>query len=80
MFIIYGTRTLKKRKFTIKETQCPICSERGFSIMKVTKFFSLFYLPLIPYSSDKFVTCNSCNIGFEINSNEYKDLKESKDN
>lgn len=59
--IIFGTRGVKS---TIKqgEFNCPQCEEqRTYRHRKVTKFFTLYFIPLIPYgSAGEFVECTSC--------------------
>lgn len=60
-FIIFGTRGVRS---TIKEGQffCPQClSERNFKHKKVTQFFTLYFIPLIPLSNKgTYVECQTC--------------------
>ena len=60
-FIIFGTRGVRS---TIKEGQfnCPQCmSERNYKHKKVTQFFTLYFIPLIPLSNKgTYVECQSC--------------------
>ena len=60
--IIFGTRGVKS---TIKEGKfnCPQCeSEKRYKHKKVTKFFTLYFIPIIPLgSAGEFVECQSCN-------------------
>lgn len=59
--IIFGTRGVKS---TIKEGSfhCPQCEQsRPFRHRKVTKFFTLYFIPLIPLgSAGEFVECGQC--------------------
>jgi len=60
-FIIFGTRGIKSTK---KEGQflCPQCAaERPYKHKKVTRFFTLYFIPLIPLgSAGEFVECQTC--------------------
>ena len=59
--IIFGTRGVKS---TIKEGKfhCPQCaSQQAYKHKKVTKFFTLYFIPLIPLgSAGEYVECQSC--------------------
>lgn len=59
--IIFGTRGVKS---TIKEGQflCPQCaSNKNYKHKKVTKFFTLYFIPLIPLGqAGEFVECQTC--------------------
>jgi len=59
--IIFGTRGINS---TIKQGQflCPQCaSNQNFKHKKVTKFFTLYFIPLIPYgTAGEFVECQTC--------------------
>lgn len=59
--IIFGTRGVKS---TIKSGNfhCPQCeSNKTFRHRKVTKFFTLYFIPLIPLgSAGEYVECDSC--------------------
>ncbi len=59
--IIFGTRGIKS---TIKEGQflCPQCAtNKQYKHKKVTKFFTLYFIPLIPLgSAGEFVECQTC--------------------
>ena len=59
--IIFGTRGVKS---TIKQGNfnCPQCeSTQDFRHRKVTKFFTLYFIPLIPLgSAGEYVECRNC--------------------
>lgn len=59
--IIFGTRGVKS---TIKEGQflCPQCANsQNFRHRKVTRFFTLYFIPLIPLGkAGEFVECKTC--------------------
>jgi len=59
--IIFGTRGVRSTKAT-GTFNCPQCeTERGYRHRKVTQFFTLYFIPLIPLGSKgEYVECNHC--------------------
>lgn len=59
--IIFGTRGVRSTKAT-GNFNCPQCeSDRGYRHRKVTQFFTLYFIPLIPLGSKgEYVECNHC--------------------
>ena len=76
MFIVYGTKVMKKHMGTTHdEFRCAHCNNvRHYSITRVRKFFSLFWIPLIPYSSKYFVHCPVCDYGSEVKKDALENL------
>ncbi len=59
--IIFGTRGVKSTKAT-GNFNCPQCeTSRSYRHRKVTQFFTLYFIPLIPLGSKgEYVECNHC--------------------
>jgi len=59
--IIFGTRGVRSTKAT-GNFNCPQCeADRGYRHRKVTQFFTLYFIPLIPLGSKgEYVECNHC--------------------
>jgi hypothetical protein len=76
MFIVYGTRVLKKHMGTTRdEFRCAHCNNvNHYKITRVRKFFALFWIPLIPYSSKYFVHCPICDYGSEVKKDAIENL------
>jgi len=78
--IIFGTRGVKS---TIKEGQftCPQCANnQKYKHKKVTKFFTLYFIPLIPLgSAGEFVECQSCKGTFVSRVLDYDPSKNKND-
>lgn len=72
IMIIFGTRGVKS---TLKEGSflCPQCeSERHFKHKKVTRFFTLYFIPLIPIGRlGEYVECQTCKGTFVTKVLEY---------
>jgi len=64
-FIIFGTRGVRS---TVKEGKfhCPQCNtDKGYKHKKVTQFFTLYFIPLIPLGNKgEYVECQSCRNTF----------------
>ena len=64
--IIFGTKTRPKVLGGL-EKPCGHCKNKTIhAVIKVTKWFTLYFIPLIPYSSKLFVNCNACGARLEI--------------
>jgi len=83
-FIIFGTRGVNS---TIKQGDflCPQCAtERQYKHKKVTRFFTLYFIPLIPLGkAGEFVECQTCRGTFvpkvlDYNPNEGKNEFQSQ--
>jgi hypothetical protein len=47
--------------------QCPHCHNDGyFRLISATKWFRLFFVPLIPYSTKHFLVCPVCTSGKQL--------------
>ena len=59
--IIFGTRGVRSTKAT-GTFNCPQCEvDRGYRHRKVTQFFTLYFIPLIPLGNKgEYVECNHC--------------------
>lgn len=59
--IIFGTRGVRSTKAT-GNFNCPQCeANRGYKHKKVTQFFTLYFIPLIPLGNKgEYVECNHC--------------------
>ena len=76
MFIVWGTRVLKKEMgYTKNVFHCNHCNnDNHYKITRVRKFFALFWIPLIPYSSKYFVHCPICDYGYEVKKDALENL------
>ncbi|MBO4456538.1 MAG: zinc-ribbon domain-containing protein [Butyrivibrio sp.] len=68
MFIIYGTKAFRKDLgYTNKVYHCNNCNNNNQQlILRNRKFFTLYWIPLIPFSSKYYVSCPVCGAGYEI--------------
>lgn len=64
--IIFGYKTRPKvmAKFQYK---CEKCKHKTIhTVIKVTYWFDLYFIPIIPFSSKMIVTCAACGSGGEL--------------
>ena len=79
MFFLFGWghRTVKNFGQTLIQ-KCHICSHTShFSLVKTTDWFTIFFIPLIPYETKNYLECPVCKNAFELeNENNIEKLKE----
>ncbi|MFC1753210.1 zinc ribbon domain-containing protein [Thermoproteota archaeon] len=74
MLIFGWGKTTKKDFGDTLPTTCPVCKEKTFlSYLRVKTWFTLFFIPVIPYSSKHYLLCGRCGNGKEI---EYDNVDE----
>lgn len=77
MFILFGTKRTEKKLTAGREFQCPRCGNiRRWPLVQYTSWFSLFFIPVIPYSRKYYEMCPICRAGRELNSSQAKKLME----
>ncbi len=72
MFFLFGWghRTIKNFGQTLIQ-ECHICSRTShFSFVKTTDWFTLFFIPVIPYKTKYYLECPFCKNAFEIGDKE----------
>ncbi len=77
MFFIWGTGKRKKvTKYAITDL-CGCCGTAArMSIIKISVYFSLFFIPLFNIKSNYYVVCPSCQAAREVSKKEFKQIKE----
>jgi len=66
MILLFGYKTKPKIEGGFKH-KCINCKRATIhSIVRVTKWFTLFFIPIIPFSNKLFVKCNLCGMGGEL--------------
>ncbi len=65
MFFIFGFGRQKRKDYGQVQAQvCPNCHNNSFGhLSKITKWFTLFFIPLIPYKTIYLKYCPICNYG-----------------
>ncbi len=69
MILIYGTKTRSKIIGKPLCLKCSHCNNASFyEFVRDTRWFTLFYIPLIPFSRKYYLKCPTCSYGFHIKS------------
>ena len=52
----------------IEETykKCKYCHNGTLDYKKITTWFTIFFIPLIPYKKEYYLMCNNCERGYEL--------------
>lgn len=75
--IIFGIKE-KVTELLTGNRVCANCGQVTWHILyKVTKWFALFFIPIIPYSSEYFIHCNACGFKKKIDEHEANALLDS---
>lgn len=78
MFIIFGWnyQTSKNHGPTLP-MKCPHCGNEVFlHLLHERRWFTLFFIPVIPYSSRHFLLCDICSHGYELESDKVEEAKQ----
>jgi len=65
--IIFGFKTMLKALMQTQLYTCTHCNNTvPFNIVRARKWFTLFWIPVIPYSTKYYLTCSICENGYEL--------------
>jgi len=76
MFIIwgFGKRTIR-RYGKINQSVCRHCNNTvQRELVKVTTWFTLFFIPIIPYRIERFLVCPICGITQKLSKQEFEEF------
>jgi len=66
-FIVWGTRRRKKTLGFADVHKCSNCNNaKAFLVINVKEWFTLFWIPIFPVSSQYFLMCPICGYGAQI--------------
>lgn len=79
MFIIWGFRDIQKELGQVGYYHCNRCNNDGYwRLMKVTNWFTLFFIPVIPYRTKYYVYCPVCHDTSQVPKEEAKRIMENQ--
>ncbi|HUC88456.1 MAG TPA: zinc-ribbon domain-containing protein [Candidatus Paceibacterota bacterium] len=74
--IIFGWRTLIKNIGAVFKRMCDHCHNEDYWILtRSTRWFTLFFIPVIPTSSKYFLACPVCKYGFALKGDQIESIK-----
>lgn len=60
----------------VTKLNCTHCNnDEYWHLLKSTNWFTLFFIPVIPYSSEKFLICPVCQYGITLDDKKFEELK-----
>lgn len=76
MFILYGWDTITKQEKLLGKKQCGNCENVTDMYLARTIFrIKLFFIPVMWWTTKRFILCSRCGIVKQIDKNEYNELK-----
>ena len=71
----WGRQTIKQIGIVLKR-MCDHCNNEEYWVLTRTiTWFTLFFIPVIPYSVKYFLSCPVCKYGFDLNGKQVDDIK-----
>ena len=77
MFIIFGWgKQIIKNIGPVFKNQCTSCGNEDYwQLLRITTWFTLFWIPVIPYGVKYFLMCPICEHGVYLEKQKYDELK-----
>jgi hypothetical protein len=81
MFIIFGWNHTKINEYgPVQEEKCQNCNNtEAWHLKKISKYFTLFFIPVFPHDSENFYHCPICNHGRSLSREDFMSYKEIAD-
>jgi len=75
IFFGWGHQTIQQIGVTFKNL-CGHCSNEEYWVLKkITTWFTLFFIPVIPYSTKYFLSCPVCEYGLTLDQKQLEQIK-----
>jgi hypothetical protein len=72
MFILFGWRKMQKLYGKVFTQSCGHCSnESDWYLAAITTWFTLFFIPIIPMSTERYLICSICKDEKELTKEEF---------
>jgi len=76
--IIWGFRWMKRVLGQLGPYTCQRCHNAGmWQVIRMTRFFTLFFIPVFPVRRDYSLLCPICSHGSQITKEQYEQLEAS---
>lgn len=73
LFFLFGWGHTSKKILDETPVQiCEHCHADNLYLTKLTTWFTLFFIPIIPYEKEYYILCPNCDSGFELEGEQYK--------
>ena len=72
MFILFGWGFKTTKQFGRRpDCVCPVCSNQGTDFIKITTWFTLFFIPIIPIGFEYVEICPNCGNGHKMSKRDF---------
>jgi ribosomal protein S27AE len=77
MFFVFGWGHQTRKQFDPGiERQCPQCHNHvRMALLNLKKWFTFFFIPVIPYGSEYFLACPTCGHAVKLNKAQFDELR-----
>ncbi|MBA2610333.1 MAG: zinc-ribbon domain-containing protein [Bacteroidetes bacterium] len=77
MFFIFGWNHTKITEYgAVQEEKCQNCHNTDiWQLKKISRYFTLFFIPVFPHDSENLYHCPICNYGLKLEHEEFEDYK-----
>ena len=77
MFVIFGWNHQKITNYgAVEQHKCQNCHNTEFwQLDKISKYFTIFFIPIFPHDNDYWFHCPTCNHGVELEKSEFENYK-----
>ena len=76
MFILFGNKETRHNYGPIIPVICPHChNPTNLRLGETKKWFTLFLIPILPYESTYWLTCEICSRGVELDDDQFEKAK-----
>ncbi len=77
MFFIFGWNHPKVTEYgPVQQEKCANChNTEVWQLKKISKYFTLFFIPVFPTDSDNFYHCPICNYGVSLEGEDFENYK-----
>ena len=58
---------------------CTYCHKGKLKLVRITSWITIFFIPIIPYKQKHYLSCDNCEMGYEIGEEMVEKLKDSED-
>lgn len=76
IFIFSFGKTTKKNFGSLQDKKCKFCQDNNeYELLRIITWFTLFFIPIIPYKFKYYLVCPNCERGFEITKEQFDTIR-----
>jgi len=80
MFLLFGWGKQTRKELTEQKFEtCRYCHKGNLKLVEVTSWATLFFIPIIPYKTKHYLSCDNCECGYEISNELVESLRDKEE-